>query len=224
MVAQLLKYLLNYVIKLKHKSVVFHSGSIINKNSKFEGHNSVGKNNYLINTTVGTGTYTGNNVNFSSVHIGRFCSIASNVKNLLGRHPVDTFVSTHPAFFSKQAAAGFTFSDEQLFEELKYVSPDFLVEIGSDVWIGENVTIFDNVKIGHGAIIGANSLVTKNIEPYSINVGVPAKQVKYRFDDETIKLLLKFEWWNKEFEWIKNNKKLFTDIELLKQHIIKNYP
>ena len=89
------------------------------------------------------------------------------------------------------------------------------VEIGNDVWIGKNVTIMAGVKIADGSVIGANALVTKDTKPYSINVGVPARCIKYRFDKETIDKLLVSNWWDKDFEWLKVNSDSFEHPELL---------
>lgn len=122
-------------------------------------------------------------------------------------------------FFQQKSKHGFTYVENQKFEEIKYVKEGDKVSviIGNDVWIGENVTIMGGVTIGDGAIIGANTVVTKDIEPYSINVGIPSKIIKYRFDKEDIALLQKLEWWNKSEEWIIKNKDLFEDIEKIKE-------
>ena len=74
--------------------------------------------------------------------------------------------------------------------------------VGNDVWIGQNVTVMPGVHIGDGAIIGANSVVAKDIPPYSIAVGNPCRVIKKRFDDEMTELLLKFKWWDKSIEEI----------------------
>jgi acetyltransferase-like isoleucine patch superfamily enzyme len=206
-------------LKFKKKGVRFIGYSVIDNRCQFEGFNSVGKNNKLLGCFFGRGSYTGTSVQFYQVQIGRFCSIASNVKNIVGRHPTSVFVSTHPAFFSTGKAAGFTFSTKNKFREKVPVNDDFLVVIGNDVWIGENVTIMDNVIIGDGAIIGANSLVTKNIMPYSINWGIPARPVRYRFDKDTITFLQHNKWWDRDLEWIKENHDLFENIELYIRHV-----
>ena len=75
--------------------------------------------------------------------------------------------------------------------------------IGNDVWIGQNVTILPGIHIGDGAIIGANAVVGKNIPPYALAVGNPIQIKKFRFDEETINLLLQLKWWNKDIEEIK---------------------
>lgn len=196
-----------------NKKIRFLRNVKIDNKCYFEGFNSIGENNTLSNIRIGRGTYTGTSCSFNSVNIGRFCSIGSNVKNIVGRHPTETFVSTHPSFFSPSYSGGFTFAKSPLFAEKVFLYDDILVEIGNDVWIGENVIIFDNVKIGNGAIIGANSLVNKDIPAYSINVGSPAKIIKYRFSNNIISELEKFKWWENDFKWLEDNYLDFSNID-----------
>ena len=93
--------------------------------------------------------------------------------------------------------------------------------MGNDAWIGQNVTILPGVHIGDGAIIGANSVVGSDVEPYRIVAGNPAKVIRKRFDDELIELLLKFQWWNKSIEEIQALIPILTcgDLERVKQEI-----
>jgi len=86
------------------------------------------------------------------------------------------------------------------------------VLIGNDVWIGNDVTIMGGVKIGDGSIIGTKALVTKDVEPYSIVGGVPAKRIKSRFNNEEVNFLLNIKWWNKGEKWITENIELFSSI------------
>ncbi|MGN1275552.1 MAG: CatB-related O-acetyltransferase, partial [Floccifex sp.] len=81
--------------------------------------------------------------------------------------------------------------------------------IGNDVWIGNNVTILAGVSVGDGAVLAAGAVVTKDVPPYAIVGGVPAKILRFRFDDGTIKELQKLEWWNKNPDWIKEHKDQF---------------
>ena len=90
------------------------------------------------------------------------------------------------------------------------------VIIGEKAWLCEQSTIMPGVKIGNGAIIGANSVVTKDVPPYAIVGGVPAKVIRYRYDEETIRFLLDLKWWNKDVEWLRENWELLCDIDKLK--------
>ena len=85
------------------------------------------------------------------------------------------------------------------------------VTIGNDVWIGANVCILPGISIGDGAVLAAGAVITKDVPPYAIVGGVPAKVIKYRFSEDIIKKLLKIKWWNWEEEKVKKNKDLFYD-------------
>jgi tetrahydrodipicolinate N-succinyltransferase len=84
------------------------------------------------------------------------------------------------------------------------------VIIGNDVWIGANAVILDKVKIGDGAVIAAGAIVSKDVKPYTIVGGIPAKPIKKRFSEEEIEKLLEFKWWEKDIRWIRENYELFS--------------
>lgn len=220
-----MSYLKNMVKKFllkkenMYNNVCFKGNTNINLKTKFEGNNVINKNSTIINSYIGFGTYIGENSFISSTRIGKYCAIAPNVKTVMGIHPTKEIVSVHPAFYSISKQAGFTYVNENLFKEHKYVDEEnnISISIGNDVWIGENVLILEGVKIGDGAIIGAGSIVTKDIEDFSINVGAPAKKIKQRFENDEIEFLKKFKWWNREENWIKENAKDFIDIKILKE-------
>lgn len=138
------------------------------------------------------------NTNNSNFICGKFCSIANNVKIYLGgNHRID-WVTTFP----------FGHRDNNIFNSFKGLGHPTTkgdVIIGNDVWIAENVTIMSGVTIGDGAVIANNSHVVKNVEPYSIVGGNPAKLIKYRFTLEQIKHLLEIKWWDWDDEKINNN-------------------
>lgn len=91
--------------------------------------------------------------------------------------------------------------------------PEKRTRIGSDVWLGNDVRIMGGVTIGDGAVVGTGALVTKDVPPYSINVGIPAITVKYRFSEDQIKELLNSRWWDKDEAWIRSNIERFGDVE-----------
>jgi acetyltransferase-like isoleucine patch superfamily enzyme len=165
----------------------------------------------ILNTSIGRGTYIGWNAVLNNVKIGRFCSIAPFVEVVYGKHAINEFVSSHPAFYSTANQAGFTFTQKAKFEEVTYACKKSAsrVIIGNDVWIGYGVKIMEGISIGDGAIIGAGTIVTKDIEPYGIYVGIPAKKIKSRFDSATTNQLLETKWWNQDFEWIRSNSDIF---------------
>jgi len=129
--------------------------------------------------------------------IGSFCSISDGVHIGLSQHPTKYF-STSPAFYCTNNITNLIEQDLQLEEEL--VLP---CKIQNDVWIGAGVLIMGGVTIGNGAVVAAGAVVTKDVPPYAIVGGVPAKIIKYRFDEETIKELLDLKWWDLPDEKIK---------------------
>lgn len=131
--------------------------------------------------------------------IGKFCQIASDVKFFMNGmfHMIDSF-STYPfMIFSKEC-------QDKYPTDAKFPFKGNTV-VGNDVWIGCNAAFTPGVRVGDGAIIGANSLVTKDVGPYEIWGGNPAKLIRKRFSEEIIELLLKIQWWNWDIEKIEKN-------------------
>lgn len=167
----------------------------VKNRTKFEGPNKVGSHTFL-SGEIGGYTYIGANCQLGRIKIGRFCSISPNVKVITANHPI-TYASTAPVFYSTASQCGTTFVDENIYDDTNYTKDGFSCEIGNDVWIGENVLIKGGIKIGDGAVIAMGAVVTKDIAPYTINGGVPAKVIKERFEDEEIKTaLLDSKWWD----------------------------
>jgi acetyltransferase-like isoleucine patch superfamily enzyme len=141
--------------------------------------------------------------------IGKFCSIGPEFKCGIGKHPSQKYVSTSPVFYSNGGQLPLSFVSKNYFDEY-----DTTI-IGNDVWIGSDVIIMDGVNIGDGAIIASGAVVTKDVEPYSVVGGIPARHIRYRFNPEEIAFLLDFKWWDKDREWLKTHAAEFHDITRL---------
>lgn len=131
-------------------------------------------------------------------------------------HPTDTFVSTFLAFYKDtRKVFGYSYYTglQPGFEMYRKTASGYLVDIGHDVWIGADVKIMDGVSIGNGAVVAAGAVVTKDVPPYAIVGGVPAKIIKYRFTPDQIEFLQQFKWWNMPEDWIRENWQMFEDIE-----------
>jgi len=185
---------LNAPIILNGKTVGFSLVRSEKFNCIFGNHTNIVAPYSLRNVDLGDYSYIAKNSNVSNCTLGKFCSIGPNFCCGLGLHPTNG-ISTAPMFYSAAKQNGMTLVEKDTFVELKQTT------IGNDVFIGANVTIIDGVTIGDGAVIGAGAIVVKDIPAYAVAVGVPAKVVKYRFDDKTIAKLQKSEWWN----WSEDN-------------------
>lgn len=142
--------------------------------------------------------------------IGKFCQIAAGVRFIMNgaNHSMESF-STYPfKIFGKIWDKAY----------LNVKSKGNTI-VGNDVWIGNSATIMPGINIGHGSIIGSNSLVAKDVEPYTIVAGNPAKEIRKRFDEKTIKLLLDLQWWNWNIQKITENLHIITNgnVEQLKK-------
>jgi len=188
------------------KESVYYPNSIIDYASVVSNKSKIYPRCELYNTKINDFTYVAEKCIFKNTTVGKFCSIGPNLVSGWGIHPTNG-ISTSPMFYSTMKQNGFTLSSVDKIQEMKPVY------IGNDVFIGMNVTILDGVSIGDGAIIGAGAVVSKDIPPYAIAVGVPIKIIKYRFDEPTIKNLLKMKWWDWEENELHKVEKNFFDLK-----------
>ena len=146
--------------------------------------------------------------------IGKFCSIGENVRFIMNaaNHNLSA-ITTYPFTAIMQEESGI---NKEHLAELPNKGDTI---VGNDVWIGRNVTIMPGVHIGDGAVIGANSVVAKNVQPYTIVAGNPIKEIRKRFSNDEINILLEIEWWNWDIDKIINNLDIIlgNDVSKLKE-------
>jgi acetyltransferase-like isoleucine patch superfamily enzyme len=156
--------------------------------TEFAKFNFVGEKSHVRHCRFEDYSYVGESVRVARCNIGPFCSIGPHVRIGLGNHPT-SFVSTHPVFYANRKMKGYNWAKENTFEEFDRVT------LRADVWVGTGAIINSGVTVGVGAIVAAGAVVTKDVLPYSIVGGVPAKVIGYRFDPPLIEKLSASEWW-----------------------------
>lgn len=151
----------------------------------------LGMGTTLMESTFGAYSYAAGDVSIVYADVGRFCSIASHVRINPGNHPMWRVTQNH--FTYRRAMYGFGEDDQEFFEWRRA----HRCTIEHDVWLGHGVIVMPGVKIGIGAVVGSGGVVTKDIPPYTIAVGVPARPIKLRFAEPIVEKLLAIRWW----EW-----------------------
>ena len=203
------------------KAVFLSKGSNITIGSRFGGHNYIGERTQF-EGSLGFGSYIAADSDITA-RIGKYVSIGPKVTVVKGSHPTRGFVSTHSAFYTPRSRVGLSYSEETAFCEFQQADPESKssVVIGHDVWIGYGATLLEGVTVGHGAIIAAGAVVTKDVPPYTVVGGVPAKEIRKRFPQETIDKLLDFCWWDKDPQWLKEHAESFRNIETFVEQVVE---
>lgn len=195
--------------KIRFKNVKLEPETSINYKSKISEFVAVSDNCLINNGIIKSYTYIGRDSVIQNAEIGFFCSIANEVLIGLGAHPLH-FISTSPLFYRINNPVKIKLIRENFeFEEYKKIV------IGNDVWIGTRAIIMDGITIGNGAVIAANSVVTRDVPAYAVVGGVPAKIIKFRFNTNEILQLEQLKWWDKDFAWLRKNSKFMLDINNL---------
>lgn len=189
--------------KLGDKSVINNSNlssqSIIGVNCSINNSTLSGKVNVGDYTTINTSIIIGR---LNPINIGKYCSIAPDVYITDINHNL------------KRRTTHFMYKYIDFIDKIDELKSNGGVEIGNDVWIGKSSIILSGITIGDGAVIAAGSIVTKDVEPYSVVAGIPAKLTKKRFNDNIIKNLIKEKWWNLSIQELnKKEKKFFDEID-----------
>jgi acetyltransferase-like isoleucine patch superfamily enzyme len=157
--------------------------------SQLNDHVLIGQQCIVSNLGLESYSYVAERSQISQAKIGRFCSIGPEFLCGHGAHPLD-FISTSPVFYSTRRQCGTTFADQDVFQEFDDTT------MGHDIWIGARVFVRSGLTIGNGAVIAAGAVVVNDIPDYAVVGGVPAKTIRYRFDEGIIKALLELQWWN----------------------------
>ena len=166
-----------------------HPSSLI-RDSTLGEWTDIGPNCSIVESEIGDYTYCAGDVSIIYATVGRFCSIASHVRINPGNHPMHRVTQHHMTY--RRSMFGFGEDDTEFFQWRR----DHHVTIGHDVWIGHAAIIMPGVTIGTGAVIGSQAVVTKDVAPYTIVGGVPAKVIRERFPAETAERLTRIAWWD----------------------------
>lgn len=185
--------------------------SIISKKAR------IGQKCKVFHSSIGDYSYLGKGSSLVYAKVGKFCSISGNVSVGMGHHTLN-HLSTSPIFTEHQNGTGHSWTSQSAKVPYKEVT------VGNDVWIGTRVMIIGGVNIGDGAVIGAGAVVTKDVPPFAVVAGVPAKLIRYRFSPEIMEKISDLKWWTLSDDILIQNISIFQkenlveeDLELLKR-------
>ncbi|MFQ2262621.1 CatB-related O-acetyltransferase [Aeromonas dhakensis] len=166
---------------LSKRKIIIKSSfyKVRNSTSRFSDKTILFRMAHVSHSDIGRYTYIAGYANINNCTIGSFCSIADGVRVGVGVHPLN-LISTHPALYSVKTIFPYKLIDEAIINSLPSHEESKRINIGNDVWIGTDSIILDGVNIGDGAVIAAGSVVTKDVPPFAVVGGVPARVIKYR--------------------------------------------
>ena len=199
MIKRILLLLISKCKAIVRRNIAFSSRveySHISSKAKVWGHCKV------FHSSLGDYSYVGKHSSLVYAEVGKFCSIASGTLIGMGTHTLNQ-LSTSSVFTESKNGTG------QKWVARTKVEPFRKVKVGNDVWIGTRAMVMGGVTIGDGVVVGAGAVVTKDIPPYAIVGGVPARIIRYRLPERIVDEVLKHEWWNLPDEWLKENIQLF---------------
>lgn len=160
---------------------------------------------FVVGCDVGAHSYIEVGCRISRTRIGRYCSIAPDCVVGLAEHPAH-FVSTHPRFYRHLPHLGYDLVQADAHQEIRPTT------LGNDVWLGAQAIVRGGVHIADGAIVGAGAVVTTDVPAYAVVAGVPARVLRYRFDEETRERLERSRWWDRDDAWLRRHAHLMGDV------------
>ncbi|MBW4439108.1 MAG: hypothetical protein KME04_18360 [Pleurocapsa minor GSE-CHR-MK-17-07R] len=168
---------------------VFHSDVVV-YDAHFGRYVEIGANSMIVETVMGDYSYTAGDNQIIYADIGKFSNIASHVRINPGNHPMERVTLHHMTY--RRGLYGFGPDDKDFFQWRR----DHKCTIGHDTWLGHNAIIMPGVSVGDGAVVGSGAVVTKDVAPYTIVVGVPARPMRPRFPEHVAAALLRIAWWD----------------------------
>jgi phosphonate metabolism protein (transferase hexapeptide repeat family) len=176
--------------------------------SRLGAYTEVGPRTAIQETVMDDYSYITNDGNVIYSLIGKFCSLAAMVRINPGNHPMHRAAQHHFTYRSRQFGLGE--DDPEVFDWRRSEK----VILGNDVWVGHGAVVLAGVSVGNGAVVGAGAVVTKNVAPYTIVAGVPAKVVRLRFPKEIQEAMERIRWWDWPHQRLKETMKDFRKMSI----------
>jgi len=193
--------------KLSERPTI-HPSAII-RDSVIGGWTDIGPHSHIVESTFGDYSYAAGDASIIYADVGKYCSIASHVRINPGNHPMGRVTQHHMTYRRVQYGLGET--DDLAFFDWRR---EHRCSIGHDVWLGHGAIVMPGVRIGTGAVVGSGAVVTKDVEPYTIVVGVPARPIRKRFPESVVERILASAWWEWDRETLEARFAELLDLDL----------